>query len=117
MIRLRITPDGHIRGLWTDAVNFTELGHTTVRRASHVEFDGRKQMWYVREAVPSGRLRRVVQMLTGLPMGEIIAWAPSRRAALAVEHELFQPGGGKWMPCIQARRPVQAAAGSRFLRE
>ena len=32
MIRLRITPDGRIRGLWTDLVNFTALGHTTVRR-------------------------------------------------------------------------------------
>ncbi len=82
MIRLRIAPDGRIRGLWTDAVNFTALGHTTVRRASHVEFDFRKQMWYVREAVPSGRLRRAVQMLTGLPMGEIIAWAPSRRGSM-----------------------------------
>ena len=65
MIRLRITPDGRIRGLWTDAVNFTGLGHTTVRRASHVEFDGRKQMWYVRKAVPSARLRRLVQKLIG----------------------------------------------------
>ena len=96
MIRLRITPDGRIRGLWTDAVNFTALGRTSVRRASHVEFDGLRQMWYVREAVPSGRLRRVVQKLTGRAMGEIIARAPSRWAALALEHRLFQPGGERW---------------------
>ncbi len=117
MIRLRITPEGRIRGLWTDAVNFTALGHTIVRRASHVEFDGRKQMWYVREAVPSRRLRRIVQKLTGWALGEIIAWAPSRQAALALEHELFQPGGGRWRPCTHSRRPVQAAAGPRLLPE
>ena len=114
MIRLRIAPDGHIRGLWTDAINFTALGHTTVRRASHVEFDGPRQMWYVRVAAPSGRMRRVVQKLTGRAMGEIIARAPSRQAALALERELFQPGGGRWRPCTHARRPVQAAAGPRL---
>jgi hypothetical protein len=39
MIRLRISPDGCIRGLWTDDVGFAELGTMQVRRASHVEFD------------------------------------------------------------------------------
>ena len=97
MIRLRITPDGRIRGLWTDAVNFTALGHTTVRRASHVEFDDARQIWYVRAAVPSGRLRRIAQMLTRLPVGELIASAPNRQVALAIEQKLFQPGGPKWI--------------------
>ncbi len=50
MIRLRITPDGRIRGLWTDAVDFIGIGRTAVRRASHVEFDAQSQQWTVREA-------------------------------------------------------------------
>ena len=63
MIRLRITPDGRIRGLWTDAVDFTGLGETDVRRASHVEFDRRMEQWYGREAAPQGRLRRCLRRL------------------------------------------------------
>ena len=93
MIRLHITRDGRFRGLWTDAVDFTGLGGTDVRRASPVEFDRRKQQWYVREAIPCGWLRRWVQRLFRRPMGRVIHFAPTRGAALEWERRYFEPGG------------------------
>ena len=65
MIRLRITRDGRVRGLWTDALDFVALGKTDVRRASHVEFDRRRQCWCVREAKPPQRVWRWIQRLSG----------------------------------------------------
>ena len=47
MTRIRIAPDGTVRGLWTDEIDWTFLGQTTVARASHVEFCERRQLWYV----------------------------------------------------------------------
>ena len=96
MIRLRVTPDGRIRGLWTDVVDFPGLGKTDVRRASHVEFDRRKQQWYVREAIPCGWLRRWVQRVFERPMGRVIHFAPTRSAALEWERRYFEPGGRGW---------------------
>ena len=96
MIRLRITRDGRVRGLWTDAVDFTGLGETDVRRASHVEFDRRMQQWFVTEAVPRGRLRRWIQRLFGRPMGRVIHFASTRSAALEWERRYFGPGGCGW---------------------
>ncbi len=96
MIRLRIAPDGLVRGLWTDAVEFAALDHSHVRRASHVEFDERVQRWIVREAVPSIRWRRYVQLLTGRPLGRILHQAPSRRDALLWEERHFGPRGAGW---------------------
>ncbi len=93
MIRLRITADGRIRGLWTDAVDFAAIGHTRVRRASHVEFDERRQMWYVREAVPRGFMRRWLQIVLRRPIGRILAWAPTRQSALEQEAAIFGPCG------------------------
>ena len=96
MIRLRITRDGRVRGLWTDAVDFTGMGRTVVRRASHVEFDRRRQQWFVTAAVPRGRLRRWIQRLFGRPMGRVIHFAPTRAAALEWEDRHFRPGGRGW---------------------
>ena len=108
MIRLRITRDGRVRGLWTDAVDFTGLGDTNVRRASHVEFDRRRQRWFV-AAVPRGWLRRWVQRLFGRPTGRVIYFALTRSAALEWEHRHFQPGGRGWPTesyVAQSLRPV-----------
>ena len=58
MIRLRITPDGRITGLWNDDVDFPDIGRLNIRRASHIEFDNRLQQWTVRETVPRERWRR-----------------------------------------------------------
>ena len=96
MIRLHITRDGRIRGLWTDVVDFTGLGKTDVRRASHVEFDRRIQKWYVQKAVPCGWLRRWIQRLSRRAMGRVIYYAPTRSAALDWERRYFQPGGRGW---------------------
>ncbi len=96
MIRLHITRDGRVRGLWTDVVDFTGLGKTDVRRASHVEFDRRRQQWFVTAAVPRGWLRRWVQRLFGRPMDRVIHHAPTRSAALGWERRYFEPGGRGW---------------------
>ena len=78
MIRLRITRDGRVRGLWTDAVDFTGLGKTDVWRASHVEFDRQRQQWFVTEAVSRSWLCRWIQRLFGQAMGRVIHFAPTR---------------------------------------
>lgn len=96
MIRLRITPDGRIRGLWTDDVQLRELGALEVRRASHVEFDEQQQRWTVREATPHKRTCRLLQRLLGRPIGGVLHQASTRASALAWEHEHFQPGGPGW---------------------
>ncbi len=96
MIRLRIAPDGLVRGLWTDEVEFAALGRSHVQRASHVEFDESTQRWLVREAVPSIRWRRYVQLLAGRPLGRILHQATSRGDALLWEQRHFRPGGAEW---------------------
>ena len=93
MIRLRITTDGRLRGLWTDAVDFASIGHTRVRRASHVEFDENRQMWFVREAMPRGLVRRFLQFVVRRPIGRILVWAPTRQSALEQEAAIFGPCG------------------------
>ncbi|MCH7592002.1 MAG: hypothetical protein IH989_04370 [Planctomycetes bacterium] len=107
MIRLRITADGRIRGLWTDAVDFTAIGHTRVRRASHVEFDERRQMWYVREAVPRGLVRRCMQFVGRRPLGRILVWAPTRQSALEQEAAIFGLCGNEW-PVSRVNHPAVA---------
>ena len=96
MTTLRITPDGRIRGLWTDDVRLAELGTMHVRRASHVEFDDRQQCWCVREAEPDCAVRQWLQRLLGLPLGRMLHRATTRASALTWEHEYFQPGGPGW---------------------
>ena len=38
IIKLRITLEGNVTGLWDDQINWRLLGSLTIRRASHVEF-------------------------------------------------------------------------------
>ena len=98
MTKIRIAPDGLVRGLWTDEVAWSELGRVSVRRASHVEFCAQRQMWYVRTGRPRELIRRVLQRALGRPFGEIIHWAESREVALAWERRQYQPGGPCWEP-------------------
>ena len=93
MTKLRITPDGCIRGLWTDDIRLREIGVLKVRRASHVEFDDRQQCWLVREACTADLVRRWLQSLLRRPNGRVLYCAPTRAEALAWEHEHFQTGG------------------------
>ena len=102
MIKLRITPDGRIRGLWTDDVRLTELGVVHVQRASHVEFDGQRQCWTVRPAMSGGPLHRWLGRALKLPAASVAHVTASRSDALAWEHEHFQPGGQYW-PCATRR--------------
>ena len=97
MIKLRITTDGRIRGLWTDAIDLPGLGQVHVQRASHVEFDDRSQCWQVREATPRGILPRLLDRLLRRACGNILYHATTRQAALAWEHAHFQPGGSGWL--------------------
>jgi hypothetical protein len=101
MIRLRISPDGCIRGLWNDDVGFAELGTMQVRRASHVEFDESQQCWCVRSAASAGLMRRLLQWLIGGASGRILYRAATRTAALAWEHDHFEPGGPGWNELVQ----------------
>ena len=94
MTRLRITRDGRIRGLWDDDVRLGELGVMRVRRASHVEFDDRRQCWTVRE--PLRFRRQLFDRLIGNTNGSVLHRATTRAAALAWEHDYFQPGGPGW---------------------
>ncbi len=96
MIKLRITPDGRIRGLWSDEVQLCELGVVRVRRASHVEFDDRQQCWCVRDASPRIWLSRWLNRLLRRPVHCTVHQATKRASALAWEHEHFQPGGPFW---------------------
>ena len=96
MIRLRITPDGRICGLWADDIVLTEFGECAVHRASHVEFDRRRQCWTVREAIPCGRFRRWIQRLLRCPMGRVVCRSVTRSAALEWEQRHFQPGSLGW---------------------
>jgi hypothetical protein len=95
-MKLRITPDGTICGLWSDAVDWRAIGVVSVRRASHVEFCEDRQMWYVQSAQPNGRLRRMLQALFRHPFGEILHWAKTRQEALDWEQKHFKPGGAGW---------------------
>ncbi|MBU0609163.1 MAG: hypothetical protein KKI08_14855 [Armatimonadetes bacterium] len=89
MIRLRITTDGRIRGLWDDSLALPELGPAKVWQASYVEFDQRRQLWCVRAARPRALWRRLAQLVLGRPCGEVLRRAPSRTAALAWEVKHF----------------------------
>lgn len=81
MTKLRITPDGRIRGLWDDDVQLGKLGVLSVRRASHVEFDDNYQQWTVSPSqVP----------------GHVLFRSRNRNDALAWEHQHFGPGGPGW---------------------
>ena len=97
-IKLRITVDGAVHGLWSDAVDWQGLGPVSVHRASHVEFCETCQMWFVRASWPSGRIRRLLQRLLCRPFGEVLHRARTRRAALDWERAYFEPGGAGWKP-------------------
>lgn len=95
-VRVRIATDGTVQGLWTDRVDWQAVGKLAVRRASHVEFDESRQQWAVRAGRPRGRLRRMLQRLTGRPFGEIVYRAGTREQALRWEETHYGTGGPGW---------------------
>jgi hypothetical protein len=98
MTRIRTAPDGTVRALWTDEIDWRSLGRLKVERASHVEFCRRRQLWFVRAGTPRAAWRRVLQWVLRRQFGEIECRTPSREEALAWERERFGPGGLGWSP-------------------
>ena len=96
MIRLRITSAGLIRAMWTDAVEFTAIGHTRVRRASHVEFDEASQTWCVHAVGPRRRWRCGRRRAASRLRRRALFRATTRREALEWEARYFGPGGYGW---------------------
>ena len=96
MIRLRVSPDGIVQGLWTDGADWASLGSVSVRRASHVEFCDRQQMWFVRAGRPRNWVFRLLQRVLHRPFGEVVHWARTRKDTLAWEQNHYRPGGPGW---------------------
>ena len=95
-IRLRISSDGIIAGLYNDALDWQTLGPIRVERASYVEFDGRSQQWTVQIGQPRRTLRDWLQRPLRRPFGEIVHHACTRSEALEWEWRHFGPGGPGW---------------------
>jgi len=89
-IKLRISQDGIVTGLWDDQIDWRNLGQLRVTRASHIEFDEQEQVWTVQIGQPKGLIRRWLQRLTGRPFGEIPHRTTTRAAALEWERVYFQ---------------------------
>ncbi len=85
MIRLCITSDGRVQGLWDDSLDLPALGPVRVRRASHIEFCPRRQTWYVQVARPRAWWRRLLQLALRRPWGEVMHWARTRGEVLEWE--------------------------------
>ena len=88
-MRILITPEGRVKSLWDNCVDWRALGRVTISRASHIEFCNKKQMWYVKAGRPQGWLRRILQRISGYPLGEILHWTNSREEALKWEQKYF----------------------------
>jgi hypothetical protein len=86
-MKLCITADGLIHGLWDDRLELPRLGPVQVRRASHIEFDDRSQTWCVRAARPRGWLAALAWYLLPGRRSEVLFRAESRVAALGWEAE------------------------------
>jgi hypothetical protein len=104
-MKLRITSDGTVHGLWDDTIDWGALGQVSVRRASHIEFCPRRQRWYVQSGHPPRWWWRVLQWLLQRPCGDILHWARTRGEALAWERGYFAPGGPGWPESGTAHAP------------
>lgn len=72
---LRLSPDGRIDCLYTEAIDLRTLGRLTVVRATEITFDADTQLWEVRS----------------VPFGGLLFCDPSREACLRWERENLQP--------------------------
>ncbi len=46
-VAITFTPDGVGRGLYTEAIDFAQIGQLAVARATNIEFDNQRQVWRV----------------------------------------------------------------------
>ena len=103
-MKLRINPDGTVRALWSDTVDWQSIGPVSVSRASQVEFCDHRQMWYVRAGLARNALHQILQAVLRRPFGEILYWSPTRDEALEWERGYFGPGGLGWPgPFLEGR--------------
>ena len=70
---LMFTPDGMIRGLYSEAIDLACLGRLHVQRATSIEFDNTKQAWRVKDR-----------------KGPVLFSAPSRQECLDWERQHFE---------------------------
>ena len=85
MISLQIDAQGGVAMLQDDALDLRELGTVEITRASHVEFDNAKQLWFVQSAKTL----------------KFLYWAKTRIEALAWEKEWYSPDGAGWTELTQ----------------
>jgi hypothetical protein len=109
-MKLRIAPDGTVRGLWTDVIDWHAISRLAVQRASSVEFEDSIQKWVVRAWRSRSRIRRFLQWLTCRPRGEILYLADTREDALRWEQEYYGVGGPGWRDLLgSSQAPIPSA--------
>ena len=72
---LRISKDGHVRCLYTEAIDLRKFGKLATKRASTVQFNSHRQVWQVWEGAMQKR--------------RILYRHPLRETCLAWEREYF----------------------------
>ena len=80
-IKMEVMADGCVRMLWDDAIDLKQFGDVEVSRASHVEFNNKSGLWYVKSARTNQMLRDDFK---------------TRREALYWEKQHYSPGGKGW---------------------
>lgn len=88
MLKMQITAQGGVQMLHDDAVDLTELGSVEMIRASHVEFDNEKQVWFVQSA-------KTMKILAD--------GFKTRAEALTWEKNYYSPGGDGWSELTEAK--------------
>ena len=99
-MKVRISPEGHIYGLWDDRLELPRLGPVQVRRASYIEFNHKTQQWCVCAARPGGWLAVLAWYLLPGRRRRVLFRAASRAEALKWEVEYFAAEN----PSIQSQR-------------
>ena len=79
-MKIQITKYGGVQMLHDDTAELEKLGNVTTKRASHVEYDNKKQLWYVQSAKTLKKL----------------CYSTTREGALLWEKEYYSPSGNGW---------------------
>ena len=83
-MKILLTKSGGVQMLHDDNAKLESLGKVDVKRASHVEYDNHKQLWYVQSAKTL----------------KILCYAKSREEALSWEKEYYSPSGDGWAELV-----------------
>ena len=79
-MKIQITKIGGIQMLHDDTAELETMGKVQVKRASHVEYDNKRNLWYVKSAKTL----------------KILCYAQTREGALQWEKEYYSPSGNGW---------------------